>query len=134
MTDLPTGKPYGVAIESFCEKHYIKDLQKKHKEVPWRETLKGVKGMVRNPNASLASKKLTVIHDLGAVKICKGEFKIFGSKVSVKRSGLRFIMAVDGERLMSRVLLVYGKDHVRGGHETVWWQGVVRDNFPQYKI
>lgn len=125
---------YGVIVENFCERHFTKDLRKKHHKKRWDLTLKAIIDIASNPvKAYEESEVLEIISDSGKEKICKGEFKIFASKVSAKKSGHRFILYINTETGISRVLLIYHKNHVEGPKETTWWQGLIKKNYPEYK-
>lgn len=123
---------YVIEVEKYAERHFIASFKKKYKgawDITWRaleeefkriETLIGVNNYVE-----------TII-DGEALLICKTEFRVAGTQESRHRSGNRCIIAVHKDTRRVCVLLVYGKGDVRGAHETAWWQGVLRDNYPTY--
>lgn len=123
---------YGVRIEEYCQRHYIKDFQMKYTSRQWEVTEEAVKGLVRYPMKTLETKRFNLVAGDEDRKICKGEFKVAKTDTSAKASGNRFIALVDTERKFSHVLLVYNKqDHVKGNHETEWWKSEIRSTYPE---
>jgi hypothetical protein len=121
---------FSVKVESFCDRHYIKDFKKKYKTKRWNLTLQGIEDICRNPLQVIAQTDvLETIIDLGDQMICKGKFKVFGTKQSAKSSGNRFIVVINKQLQLSRVLLIYGKYHVKASNETDWWKKIVRNNY-----
>ncbi len=66
------------------------------------------------------------------VVIYKTEFKVPPEK-SAKTSGNRCIVALYRGKNELKILLVYCKNNIKGGNETVWWKGVVKKNYPIYR-
>ena len=129
---MSTSGNYIVEIEKYAERHYMAGFRKKYKgawEITWKaleeefkriETLIGVNNYVET------------IVDCDGVLLCKTEFRVAGTEESRHRSGNRCIIAVHRDTRKVNVLLVYGKGDIRGSHETAWWQGIIKDNFPAY--
>ena len=120
-----------VEVTDFAKKKYLKSFYKEKKNV-FQRLWFAFDFMLRKPEQLLKKKDNEVIHDNGNVAICKCYFKS-ELKKSAKSSGGRVIIAWHREDKLVRVLLAYGKKHIRGGHETVWWEGVVKQNFVEYK-
>ncbi|MEX2405447.1 MAG: hypothetical protein WD579_02480 [Candidatus Paceibacterota bacterium] len=125
---------YGVIIEEYCKRHYIKSFLKKYKKKRWDLTEDAIISIAANPlEASEGTSSLELISDHGDVRVYKGFFKVFGTNVSAKSSGNRFILLVNTNTKLSRVLLIYGKDHVTSSGETRWWKTKILNNFKGYK-
>lgn len=123
---------YGVIVEPFAERHYIKSFAKKYKYA-WvltremlQEELAGIDQLFQKQIAEMICAR-------GDMRICKVEFKVVGTHESRHTSGNRSIVAVCAESKEVRVLLVYCKTDVRGSRETGWWQSMIRENYPEYK-
>ena len=124
---------YAVVIESFAERHFIKGFAKKYKKA-WDVTLRAIMEELRRSDALLGQgNSIETIVDQSHIKIIKTEFRVASTKESKHSSGNRCIVALHTETMAAFVLLVYCKTDVRGSHETAWWQGIVRDNYPQYR-
>lgn len=125
---------YEVAFEPFTERHFIKTFAKKYKNA-WDITFSFLAKEFRFVDA-LFSKSIAetiCISDDNDIRICKTEFKVAGTEVSRHASGNRCIVAVHKSTATVHVLLVYSKGDIRGSNETVSWQTVIKDNYPEYK-
>ena len=123
-------KKFGVIVDDYCTRHYIKYFAKKYHVSTWSLTLQGIKDTVSSPLASIHyTSYLETMSDHGDFLICKGYFKVFASKKSAKSSGYRYIVKVDKKANLSRLLLIYDKTHIVGSNETVWWQGIIKNQF-----
>jgi len=124
---------YGVKIEQYCDSHYIKDFVKKYSDRRWELTLESIKKYAAKPGKTAGqTNRMNFIAGDDERKIFKGEFKMHGTNVSAKSSGNRFILAANTKKELSRILLIYKKqDHVKGKHETAWWQGIIKDRYPE---
>lgn len=88
--------------------------------------------MLQKPDLMLERRGVSAISDLSKeVVILKIEFKVAPNE-SAKSSGNRCIVAQDKIKGKITILLVYRKNNVRGGGETVWWKNVVKENHPRY--
>ncbi len=118
---------YRVVIHTFAEKHYCKDLAKKHKK-RWPLTREAIIRLLQLPDKTIQETSIleTIIHE-GNTRIVKGYFKIFGEKTSALKSGHRFIARLDDNRQSAEVLLVYHKNHIKGTKETAWWQKTLKN-------
>ncbi|MFM2357356.1 MAG: hypothetical protein RJA61_93 [Candidatus Parcubacteria bacterium] len=123
---------YSVQIEKYAEGHFIKSFAKKYNN-HWDVTLKAVVLLLERIDLLLQTTKAEIISDKEGVKIIKVEFTIAKSRESAKSSGNRCVVAWHKQDQSIFVLLVYGKTDVKGGHETVWWKSLVKENYPKYK-
>jgi len=122
---------FGVTIDAYCDQHYIKDFKKKYSDRRWELTKKSIKDLATRPlRLAKETERMSVVAGNENLKICKGEFKVFGTDTSAKASSNRFIVLVNTEKELAYVLLIYNKqDHVKGDYETDWWKNVVKDKF-----
>lgn len=125
---------FGVKIEDYCDRHYIKDFKKKYSNRRWQLTEEAIRGLAGKPlQIARETKRVDIVTRGDAMVICKGRFKVHGTDTSAKSSGNRFILAVNTEQGISHVLLIYGKDHIKGDHETDWWKGEIKDTYPELR-
>ena len=125
-----TDEIYGIIIDEYCIRHFIKDFEKKYHPKKWRLTLLGIKDTLASPIVAInQTNYLETISQRDNILICKGSFKIFASNKSPKSSGYRYIVKIDKESKTSRILLIYAKKHIVGNNETVWWQGIIKEQF-----
>ncbi|OGZ28905.1 MAG: hypothetical protein A2562_03960 [Candidatus Nealsonbacteria bacterium RIFOXYD1_FULL_39_11] len=123
---------YSVEVESFAERHFIKNLKKKYKnawEVTWRavvEEFKRIDSLIKE------TKIAETIVDLAEVKIVKTQFRVVGTNESRKSSGNRCIVAVYKTTSTIHVLLVYHKNDLNSANETACWKQLVKESYPQY--
>ncbi|MBI2676946.1 MAG: hypothetical protein HYX21_03330 [Candidatus Yanofskybacteria bacterium] len=123
---------YEVTIEPFAERHYIKTFAKKYKKA-WNFTLNVLMEEFKKFDVLLLKTIAEEITDRNAdVVICKTEFKISGTQESRHGSGNRCIVAKHKNTNKVCVLLVYHKNDLGGGNETVNWKNVIKENYPEY--
>ncbi|MFW0862479.1 MAG: hypothetical protein ACKKL6_02730 [Candidatus Komeilibacteria bacterium] len=122
---------YSVKIDEFAERHYIKKFQKKYKNY-WDITWRGVIEQFKRLEELLKTDIVDSIVTEGDVSICKSEFRVAGTKVSKKNSGNRCILAVNNKTEEIIVLLVYHKNYIKGGNETIAWKKIIRENYDNY--
>ncbi len=125
---------YKVILRPFTERHFIRTFAKKYKNA-WERTLKGLILEFSYPDRLFEKTIAETIHvsDDNDVKICKTEFKIAGTEVSRHASGNRCIIAVQKSTATVHALLIYFKGDIRGSNETVGWQSIVKNNYPEYR-
>jgi hypothetical protein len=127
---------YGIVIEHFAERRFIKDFERKYKgawDITWTAVTEEFKRFDSLLNTSIAE---TIIDGRIAgerVRICKTEFRVAGTKDSRKSSGNRCIVAVCDDACLVHVLLVYYKNDLGNGNETARWRQIVKDNYPEYR-
>ena len=124
--------PFRVVVDSFAEKYYIKDFQKKHK-THWPTTRKAIVAQLNNIDLLLKYGRLTPPIYVSKDKryaVHKHSFAIAGTKQSAKTSGNRIILYIDYELRTVYVLLVYSKNHISPPNETGKWESVVSKQFP----
>ncbi len=123
---------YEVIFESFTQRHFIKSFAKKYKGA-WNNTLKGL--VVEFSFFDLLFLKSTAetIVDSKEIKICKTEFKISGTQESRHGSGNRCIVALNSQKAIVYVLLVYSKNDIRAVNETAEWKKIIKENYPEYR-
>lgn len=122
---------YEVIFESFTERHYIRTFAKKYKSA-WDVTLRIITDEFTQIDLLFLKNTAETIFDSKEIKICKTEFKIAGTQESRHGSGNRCIVAIHKKEKVVKALLVYGKTNVKSSRETNWWQGVIKDNYPDY--
>ncbi len=123
---------YGIVVEPFAERHFIKSFAKKYKGA-WDITWQAIEAEFRHFDALFETSIAETIVDSPSVKICKTEFRVAGTKESRHGSGCRTIVAMDKGTNIVHVLLVYCKGDLKDGNETAAWKRVVRDNYPKYR-
>lgn len=126
-------KKYAVHFESFTERHFIKNFIKKYRERRWSLTKEAIVTILRKPLHFINTEKLETITDADDILVCKLNFAVAGTHKSPKKSGNRCIVAVDKTLAISRVLLVYHKNDLKGEKETAWWQKMIKNNYSEYK-
>ena len=123
---------FSVQIEDFAKNHFVKSFEKKYKN-NWELTFKAILEMLERIDALLLTDKAETIIVSGHVKIIKTKFRVFGTKESAKTSGNRCIIAADYQKREVKILLVYSKTDLSGHNETVEWQQLIKNNYPEYK-
>ncbi|MEK7167650.1 MAG: hypothetical protein AAB791_01465 [Patescibacteria group bacterium] len=122
---------YAVDIGQYARRHYIKSFEKKYGRA-WDITIEALIQEFQNFDVLLGLTIAEKIAESGDVKICKVEFKIAGSEKSRHGSGNRCIVAVHKDTNKIDILLVYHKNYLGEGHETMKWKQIVVENYPQY--
>ena len=124
---------YFVSVESFAEQHYATGFKKKYHGA-WEVTLRGIKEELARVRPLLGkTNRVEVIVDKKPLKVIKVDFRVHSTTMSAKSSGNRYVGVLDDETNTAKILIIYSKNDVRGGHETAWWQGLVKANYPQYR-
>lgn len=108
---------YDVVIESFAERHFIKTFHKKYKQA-WNSTLVA---LVRE------LKSFDIILQKEIAEEISGK-----NNESRHGSGNRCIVAKHKKENKIRVLLVYHKNNLGGGCETVNWKKIIKENYSEY--
>ena len=124
---------YSVRIETYAERHFIKTFERKYKN-NWDVTLKALIFQLEHIDSLLMTDKAEVIRDKGEVKIIKTKFKIAKSAESANSSGNRCVIAWHPKDRSVSILLVYGKTDLSGHNETVEWQTLIKENYPEYNF
>jgi len=122
---------YSVIIEPFAERHYIKNFGKKYHRA-WDITLKALISQFERIDMLLQKDVVEIIVSSNDVKIIKSEFSVAGTHQSPKGSGNRCILAVNEAHKKVYVLLVYHKNDLGHGNETVEWKKIIKDNYLKY--
>lgn len=134
MSTNAENQPFRVVFESYAERHFIKDFQKKYKS-NWITTRKALVAQYNNVDLLLKSGRLTSpIHESQdkAYAIHKHDFAVAGMKQSARSSGNRAIIHIDYKLRTVHVLLVYSKNQISSPNETAKWQTVVKKEFPEF--
>jgi hypothetical protein len=121
-----------VIIESYAERHYLKNFKKKYKNA-WDVTWKAVEEEFKRVDSLLNTSVAEIIISKNNYKIIKTEFRVAGTKESRKSSGNRCIIALDKKTNVVSVLLVYHKNDLGHGGETAKWQKIIKDNYKKYR-
>lgn len=129
---------YAVFIEEFAQRHYIKGFAKKHKGKQWDITLFAIKSILTRydniaPNHKSNDSKLDIICPCGEYMIIKLDFAVAGTQISPKSSGNRVVAAVDSEKKVIKILLVYSKNDIGPPNETIKWRNLVAQNYEEFK-
>ncbi|MFA5751294.1 MAG: hypothetical protein WCX79_02935 [Candidatus Paceibacterota bacterium] len=124
---------YVVIIEPFADRHYIKTFAKKYRKA-WNFTLSAITREFQSFDVILEKSIAEEITDKSIeIVLCKTEFKISGTKESRHGSGNRCIVAKHKNPNKICVLLVYHKNDLGGGNETVNWKNMIKENYPEYR-
>ena len=123
---------YSVMVEHFAERHFIKNFKKKYKKA-WDITWQAVNEELKRIDSLFETSIAEIIIDNENIKIVKTQFRVAGTKQSRKSSGNRYIIAVQKDISMVYVLLVYHKNDLGNGSETIKWKQVIKNNYEQYK-
>lgn len=123
---------YSVKIETYAERHYIKNFAKKYKRA-WDITLSA---LIREFQSFEVILGKAIAQEITApnedIVICKTEFKVAGTNESRHGSGNRCIVAQHKKEKKVCVLLVYHKNDLGAGNETVNWMRRIGENYPEY--
>lgn len=123
-----------VIYSDFAQKHYIKDFVKKYSEKSWKSTEKAITAQLTRFDVLVSNcpNYIEIIRASDLYKVYKLDFRVAGTQESKKTSGNRAIICEEIKSKVVYVLLVYNKTHIKGSHETVWWQGVIQENYPEF--
>lgn len=123
---------YTVTIESFANRHYIKNFSKKYHRA-WDVTLKALISQFERIDMLLQKDVAEVIVKSDDLKIVKSDFSVASTHQSPKGSGNRCIVAIDESCKEVCILLIYHKNDLGDGNETVKWKQIIKENYPKYK-
>lgn len=120
---------YKVEFSEFSNRHYARDFARKHKS-NWAKTQVDIINICSRIDRMLTAgrQQVNLIKATSGHKLIKLGFAVEGTNESPKKSGNRAIIWVNESRREATVLMCYGKGHVKGNQETVWWQKQIRDN------
>lgn len=129
---------YSVFLEEFAQKHYIKSFVKKYKGKQWEITLSAIKFILVRydniaPNHKPIDSKLDVICPCGQYMMVKLDFAVAGTQTSPKSSGNRVIAAVDTEKKVVKILLVYSKNDIGPPNETAKWKNLISQHYEEFQ-
>lgn len=129
---------YVVFIEEFAQRHYIKSFAKKYKGKQWDITLFAIKSILTRydniaPNNKSNDSKLDIICPCGEYIIIKLDFSVAGTKISPKTSGNRIVAAVNSEKKIIKILLVYSKNDIGPPSETAKWKNIIAQYYEEFK-
>ncbi|MDP2669228.1 MAG: hypothetical protein Q8P07_05350 [bacterium] len=122
---------YAVILEKFAERHYTSKFKKKYKGA-WDATWVAIQEEFKRFDALLGSKIAETITNNGSIRICKTEFRVHGTEESRHASGNRCIVVVHNDTCVVNVLFIYNKSYLGDHNETAAWQGLIKENYPQY--
>ena len=122
---------YSVSIESFAERHYLKEFAKKYKRA-WEITYKALFDELQRFDSLLTTSVAEIITTSGDIIIAKTEFRVAGTTKSRHASGNRCIVAVNKNKAIVSILLIYHKADLGDGNETAKWKQMVKSNYPEY--
>lgn len=123
---------YVVIVESFADRHFIKNFEKKYKGA-WSVTWKAIEEELKRFDSLLATSITETIVDGKSIKICKTEFRIARTRESRKSSGNRCIIAVHKDTSTVHILLVYHKNDLGTSNETARWKELIKRSYPEYR-
>ena len=129
---------YAVVIEKFADSHYIKSFVKKYKAKKWDITLLAIKAILARydniaPHHQSLDSKLDVICPCGEYMMIKLDFAVAGTQMSPKSSGNRIVAAVDSNKKIIKILLVYSKNDICSPNETAKWKNIVASYYDEFK-
>lgn len=123
---------YCVSIEKYAERHFIKSFAKKYGKA-WDVTLEALKRELQSFEILLLKTIAEIIVEKEELKILKVEFKVAGTDESRHGSGNRCIISVNNKNNSVKILLLYHKNHLGKGSETVQWKQIIKENYLEYK-
>lgn len=125
---------YRVKFESYSERHFIKNFQKKYKN-QWDVTRKALIAQFSHINQLVESgRTASPIHrsDDNKEWIIKHEFAVAQQRQSPKSSGNRAILYVNHNNRIVHVLLVYYKDDLgKSANETALWHAHIKKEYKE---
>ena len=128
---MSTGGRYLVQFDPYTKNHFIKSITKRYSSRQWQATRKSLEFVLEHIGQHILTDKARTIHASDVSRIVKLYFKIAGTKDSAKGSGNRAIVFLDDTLHIARVLLVYSKKEICQPNETVKWQKVISEQFPE---
>lgn len=128
---MSTGGRYLVQFDPYTKNHFIKSITRRYSSRQWQATRKSLEFVLEHIDQHILTDKAKTIHVSDAGRIVKLYFKIAGTNDSAKGSGNRAIVFLDDTLHIARVLLVYSKKEICQPNETVKWQKVISEQFPE---
>ena len=128
---MSTGGRYLVQFDPYTKNHFIKSITRRYSIRQWQATRKSLEFVLEHIDQHILTDKARTIHVSDAGRIVKLYFKIAGTNDSAKGSGNRAIVSLDDTLHIARVLLVYSKKEICQPNETVKWQKVISEQFPE---
>jgi hypothetical protein len=126
---------HAVHFDDYTKGHYIKKLVKKYNQKPWDVTELALRSFGENIEVMMGTDQVRLIHSKDHLSIHKVYFSVAGTKVGYTDSCCRAIIVTDSNKKLVTFLLVYHTTHLSGkGGETVQWERVIKDNFPEYAL
>ncbi len=122
---------YFIEIEKFAENHFIKNFSKKYKKA-WEVTLKALFEELQRFDLFVKTSAVDIINQDNNLGIMKVDFRVHGTNASKKASGNRCIVAVHKDIGIIKILLVYNKNDLGNGHETIKWKQLIKENYLNY--
>lgn len=123
---------YTVIVGKYAERHYISGFKRKYKGA-WNMTWKALVEEFKRIDALIGETNIAeTITDQGNIRICKTEFRVYGTRESRHTSGNRCIVAVHKNTCVVNILVVYNKNDLSGSGETASWKNLVKENYPEY--
>jgi hypothetical protein len=119
---------YNVTFDIYCERHYIKNFEKKYKSA-WVKTRDDIVEVCKRIDLMLEYKRADQITSVDHHKLVKLDFAVEGTRISPKSSGNRCILVVDEELRSVKILLIYSKNDIGAPNETVKWKAEIKNNF-----
>ena len=128
---MSTGGRYLVQFDPYTKNHFIKSITRRYSIRQWQATRKSLEFVLERIDQHILTDKARTIHASDAGRIIKLYFKIAGTNDSARGSGNRAIIFLDDTLHVARVLLVYSKKEICQPNETVKWQKVISEQFPE---
>lgn len=128
---MSTGGRYLVQFDPYTKNHFIKSITRRYSSRQWQATRKSLEFVLEHIDQHILTDKARTIHVSDVGRIIKLYFKIAGTNDSAKGSGNRAIVFLDDTLRTARVLLVYSKKEICQPNETVKWQKVISEQFPE---
>ena len=128
---MSTGGRYLVQFDPYTKNHFIKSITKRYSSRQWQATRKSLEFVLEHIDQHILTDKARTIHASDVGRIVKLYFKIAETKDSARGSGNRAIVFLDDTLHITRVLLVYSKKEICQPNETVKWQKVINEQFPE---
>ena len=128
---MSTGGRYLVQFDPYTKNHFIKNITRRYSSRQWQATRKSLEFVLEHIDQHILTDKARTIHASDVGRIVKLYFKIAGTNDSARGSGNRAIVFLDDTLHVARVLLVYSKKEICQPDETVKWQKVISEQFPE---
>ena len=122
---------YSVVLQPYAERHFFKSFKKKYRSA-WDITWRAICEELQRFDSLLETSIAETITENNNVRIAKTEFRVAGTNESRRSSGNRCIVAVHKDTDIINVLLIYLKNNLGDGNETVKWKQLIKDNYSDY--